>query len=75
MYKNVAFAQGLTVLVPKQQLLISELLKLTVSDTMQARQHEKKIKVDKNFEKPKVIAKYCDGILNFEPGMMLRQNL
>ena len=51
MYKNVAFAQGLMVLVPKQQLLISELLKLTVGDTMQARQHvKKKIKVDKNFE-------------------------
>ena len=75
MYKNVAFAQGLTVLVPKQQLLFSEFLKLTVGDTMQARQRAKKIKVDKNFEKPKVIAKYCDGILNFEPGMMLRQNL
>ena len=75
MYKNVAFAQGLAVLVPEQQLLISEFLKLTVGDTMQARQHEKKIKVDKNFEKPKVISKYCDGILNFEPGMMLRLNL
>ena len=75
MYKNVAFAQGLMVLVPKQQLLISEFLKLTVGDTMQARQRVKKIKVDKNFEKPKVIVKYCDGILNFEPGMMLRQNL
>ena len=50
MYKNIAFAQGLVVLVPKQQLLISELLKLTVGDTMQARQRVKKIKVDKNFE-------------------------
>ena len=74
MYKNVTFAQGLVVLVPKQQLLISEFLKLTVSDTMQARQHEKNKKVDKNFEKPKVITKYCDGILNFEAGMMLSQN-
>ena len=42
MYKNVAFAQGLAVFVPKQQLLISELLKLTVGDTMQARQRVKK---------------------------------
>ena len=25
-----------------------------------------------NFEKPEVTAKYCDGILNFEPGMMLK---
>ena len=38
MYKNIAFAQGLVVLVPKQQLLVSEFLKLTVGDTMQARQ-------------------------------------
>ena len=53
MYKNIAFVQGLAVLVPKQQLLISEFLKLTVGDTMQARQRVKKIKVDKNFEKPK----------------------
>ena len=53
MYKNVAFAQGLAVLVPKQQSLVSEFLKLTVDDTMQARQRVKKIKVDKNFEKPK----------------------
>ena len=60
------------VLEPKQQLLISEFLKLTVGDTMQARHRVKKIKVDKNFEKPKVIVKYCDGFLNFEPGMMLR---
>ena len=33
------------VLVPKQQLLISEFLKLTVGDTMQARQHVKKLKL------------------------------
>ena len=25
-----------------------------------------------NFEKPKVTTNYCDGILNFEPGMMLK---
>ena len=75
MYKNVAFAQGLAMLVPKQQLFVIEFLKLTVGDTMQARQRVKKFKVDKNFEKPKVIAKYCDGILNFEPDMTLRQNL
>ena len=75
MYKNVAFAQGLTVLVPKQQLLISEFLKLTVRYYACKKPcKKKKIKVDKNFEKPKVIMKYCDGILNFEPGMMLRQN-
>ena len=42
---------------------------------MQAKQRVKKLKVDKNLEKPKLIAKYCDGILNFEPGMMLGQNL
>ena len=42
MYKNVAFAQGLAVLVPKKQLLISEFLKLTVGDTMQTRQRVKK---------------------------------
>ena len=42
MYKNIAFAQGLAVLVPKQQLLFSEFLKLTVGDTMQARQRVKK---------------------------------
>ena len=40
--KSVAFAQGLTVLVPKQQLLVSEFLKLTVGNTMQARQRVKK---------------------------------
>ena len=28
MYKNVAFAQGLMVLVPKQQLFVSEFLNL-----------------------------------------------
>ena len=36
---------------------------------------KKKIYIDKNFEKPKVTANYCDRISNFEPGMMLRQNL
>ena len=41
MYKNVTFAQGLMVLVPKQQLLVSE-FKLTICNAMQARQHLKK---------------------------------
>ena len=41
-------------------------------NTMQARQHVKILKVDKNLENAKeVTAKYCDGILNFEPGMTL----
>ena len=44
MYKNVTFAQGLVVLVPKQQLLVSEFLKLTVGNTMQATQRVKKRK-------------------------------
>ena len=35
------FSQGLTVLVPKQQLLVSE-FKLTVGNAMQARQRVKK---------------------------------
>ena len=39
---------------------------------MQARQHLKKIEMDKNFEKPKVTTNYCDGILNLEPDMMLK---
>ena len=41
---------------------------------MQAKQRvkKKKKKVDKNFEKPKVTTKYCDGILNFEPDMTLK---
>ena len=39
---------------------------------MQAKQHVKILKVDKNLENAKgVTAKYCDGILNFEPSMML----
>ena len=39
---------------------------------MQAKQHVKILKVDKNLENAKeVTMKYCDGILNFEPGMML----
>ena len=72
MYKNVAFAQGLVVLVPKQQLLLVG-FKLTICNAMQARQHLKiKFKVDKNFEKPMVTMNYCDGILNFEPGIMLK---
>ena len=45
MCKNVAFAQGLTVLVPKQQRLISQFVKLTIGDTMQAKQHVKKLKL------------------------------
>ena len=47
--------------------------KLTICNAMQARQHLKKdFKVDKNFEKPMVTTNYCDGILNFEPGMVLK---
>ena len=43
MYKNIAFAQGLAVLVPKQQLLVSEFLKnLQLVNTVQARQRVKK---------------------------------
>ena len=42
---------------------------------MQAKQYVKKLKVDTNLEKPIGAMKYCDGILNFEPGMMLGQNL
>ena len=53
MCKNVAFAQGLAVLVPKQQWLISQCVELTIGDAMQAKQHVKKFKVDKNLEKPK----------------------
>ena len=61
------------VLVPKQQLLISECLKLTVGDTMQiACKKKKKLKLTRILKSQKVITKYCDGILNFEPGMMLR---
>ena len=36
---------------------------------------KKNIYIGKNFEKPKVTTNYCDRILNFEPDMMLRQNL
>ena len=72
MYKNGAFAQGLTVLVPKQQLFVSE-FKLTICNAMQAKQCLKNFfSVDKSFEKPKVTTNYCDGILNFEPDMMLK---
>ena len=43
-----------------------------MDDAMQAKQHVKILKVDKKFRKAKeVTSKYCDGILNFEPGMML----
>ena len=41
---------------------------------MQARQGEKKYKVDTNLEMPKWYHEFCDGILNFEPGMMLGRN-
>ena len=41
---------------------------------MQARQHIKKLKLTRILKSQKVIVKYCDGILNFEPGMMLRRN-
>ena len=53
MCKNVVFAQGLKVLVPKQQRLISQCVKLTMDGAMQAKQHVKILKVDKNLEKPK----------------------
>ena len=49
MCKNVAFAQGLTVLVPKQQRLISQCVELTIDDAMQAKQH-----VKKNFKLTKI---------------------
>ena len=39
MCKNVVFAQGLKVLVPKQQWFISQCVKLTMDDAMQAKQH------------------------------------
>ena len=42
MCKNVAFAQGLAVLVPKQQWLSSQCVELTIGDAMQAKQHVKK---------------------------------
>ena len=48
MCKNVTFAQELKVLVPKQQGLISQCVKLTIDDAMQAKQHVKILKVDKN---------------------------
>ena len=54
MCKNVAFAQGLMVLVQKQQLLISQCVELTIGDAMQAKQRVEKLKVDTNLEKPKV---------------------
>ena len=47
MCKNIAFAQGLMVLVPKQQWLISQFVELTIGDAMQAKQFVKKLKVDK----------------------------
>ena len=56
MCKNVTFAQGLKVLVPKQQWLVSECVKLTMDDAMHAKQQEKYIyilKDDTNLEKPK----------------------
>ena len=54
MCKNVAFAQGLAVLVPKQQWLISQCVELTIGDAMQAKQRVKKnFQVDNNLEKPK----------------------
>ena len=43
MYKNVAFAQGLEVLVPKQQLFVIG-FKLTICNAMQARQSLKEKK-------------------------------
>ena len=39
---------------------------------MQARQHLKKVLSWQEFWKAKVTTKYCDGILNFELGMMLK---
>ena len=51
-------------------LLVS--FRLTICNAMQARQCLKKVKVDKNFKKPKVTTNYCNGILNFELGMMLK---
>ena len=44
MCKDVAFAQGPMVLVPKQQCLISQCVELTIDDAMQAKQHVKNIK-------------------------------
>ena len=44
MCKNVAFAQGLKVLVPKQQRLINQCVRLTMDGAIQAKQQEKKIK-------------------------------
>ena len=38
MCKNVVFSQGLKVLVPKQQWLISQCVKLTMKGAMQAKQ-------------------------------------
>ena len=47
-----------------------------MDDAMQAMQHVKNMKSCYKFRNAKeVIANYCDGILNFEPGMMLGQNL
>ena len=73
MYKNVAFAQGLKVLVPSNSHLLVG-FKLTICNAMQARQSLKKknIKIDKNFEKPKVTTNYCNRISNFEPDMTLK---
>ena len=50
MCKNVVFAQGLKVLVPKQQWLINQYVKLTMDDAIAAC---KNIKVDTNLEMPK----------------------
>ena len=50
MYKNIAFVQGLAVLVPKQQLFVSE-FKLTIRNAMEARQHLEK----KNFKLTRIL--------------------
>ena len=41
---------------------------------MQAKQQKKTYIVDTNRNGKEVTANYCDGILNFEPGMTLGQN-
>ena len=47
-----------------------------MDDALQATQHVKNIKSRYKFRNAKEgTANYCDGILNFEPGMMLGQNL
>ena len=50
MCKNIVFAQGLKVLVPKQQWLINQCVKLTIDDAITACEN---IKVDTNLEMPK----------------------